>query len=92
MTDLVASIFRERVQRVLRHNDEGMADPSERFWEDLLLFIEEGKVIPVIGPELVTVRDGEDLVPLCGWLARRLAIVIGLRSSICPRPSASTTW
>lgn len=55
-----------------------MADPSERFWEDLLLFIEEGKVIPVVGPELVTVQDGEHSVPLCGWLARRLAVVIGL--------------
>ena len=61
-----------------------MAAPSERFWEDLLLFIEEGKVIPVIGPELVTVRDGEHSVPLCGWLARRLAIVIGLEVQDLP--------
>ena len=61
-----------------------MADPSERFWEDLLLFIEEGKVIPVIGPELVTVRDGEQEVPLLGWLARHLAVVIELEVQDLP--------
>ena len=68
----------------LRHYKEGMAGLSERFWEDLLLFIEEGKVIPVVGPELVTVRDGEQTVPLCGWLARRLADVIGLEVQHLP--------
>ena len=50
-----------------------MAAPSDRFWDDLLLFIEEGKVIPVVGPELLTLRDGEHDVPLSAWLARRLA-------------------
>lgn len=50
-----------------------MPDPSERFWDDLLLFLDEGKVIPVVGPELVTVLDGDQQVPLYGWLARRLA-------------------
>ena len=34
-------------------------DPEE-FWDDLLAFIEEGRVVPVIGPELhVTVIDGQ---------------------------------
>ena len=50
-----------------------MPEPAERFWEDLLLWIEEGRVIPVIGPELVTVDDGGTQVPLYSWLARRLA-------------------
>lgn len=61
-----------------------MADPSERFWEDLLLFIEEGKVIPVVGPELVTVRDGEQEVPLYTWLARRLVDAIELPRAELP--------
>jgi len=40
-----------------------MPDSLERFWEDLLLFVEEGKVIPVIGPELVTVEhDGTSIL------------------------------
>ena len=49
---------------------------TDRFWDDLLLFIEEGKVIPVVGPELLTLRDGEHDVPLSVWLARRLAPII----------------
>lgn len=55
-----------------------MADPTERFWEDLLLFIEEGKVVPVIGSELVTVAEGDGRVPLERWLAARLAARLAL--------------
>ncbi|MBL8391882.1 MAG: toll/interleukin-1 receptor domain-containing protein [Candidatus Accumulibacter sp.] len=61
-----------------------MTAPTERFWEDLLLFIEEGKVIPVVGPELVTVRDGEQDVLLYRWLARRLAEAIELPAADLP--------
>ena len=50
-----------------------MDQPSERFWEDLLLFIEEGKVVPVVGPELVTLLDRDSRVPLSHWVARQLA-------------------
>src|SRR6266436_5742394 len=53
-----------------------MAELSERFWDDLLLYIEEGKVIPVIGPELLSVRDGELDVPLYRSLAAKLAAAI----------------
>lgn len=61
-----------------------MTVPSDGFWEDLLLHIEEGKVIPVVGPELVTVRDGEQDVPLYSWLARRLAEAIELPGAELP--------
>jgi len=27
----------------------------EEFWDDLLALVEEGRVIPVVGPELLTV-------------------------------------
>ncbi len=49
-----------------------------------MLFIEEGKVVPVVGPELVTVRDGEHDVPLYRWIARRLADVIDLPTAELP--------
>jgi hypothetical protein len=49
------------------------ADPAD-YLDDLLMFIRDGLVIPIIGPELVTVDDGErGQVPLYDYLARRLA-------------------
>src|SRR5918996_4412896 len=55
-------------------------DPKSQkeFWVDLLDFIEEGKVIPVIGSELVTVREGDREVPLVCWIAKRLAADLSL--------------
>ena len=50
-----------------------MADLREDFWDNLLDYIQDRTVIPVIGPELVTVQqDGRDM-PLYRWIARRLA-------------------
>lgn len=46
----------------------------ERLWEDLLLFIEEGRVVPLIGPELLTVREGATDRSLYQVLAERLAV------------------
>lgn len=46
---------------------------------DLLLVIEEGKVIPVVGTDLLTLRDGEQDMPLSAWLARRLAPIADCR-------------
>jgi TIR domain/SIR2-like domain len=52
---------------------------TEEFWEDLLAFIEDGRVVPVIGPELHTVViDGHEL-PLHCVLAERLLQKYGLR-------------
>jgi len=51
----------------LRMSPDGIDD----FWEDLLDFIEQGKVIPVIGEHAVTF--GDDNEPLYPWLARELA-------------------
>ena len=43
-------------------------------WDDLLGFIKGGKVVPVIGPDLLTVQiDGQEIL-LYHYLARRLAI------------------
>jgi hypothetical protein len=50
-----------------------MADLQEGFWDNLLDYIQDRTVIPVIGSELVTVsEDGRD-VPLDRWIAQRLA-------------------
>ena len=49
-----------------------MAIPTDNdFWEDLLIFIEEGRVIPVIGESIVTFGDNDE--NLYHWLAGRLA-------------------
>lgn len=48
------------------------------FWDQLLQVVEEGHVIPVVGPDLLTVRlDGRDL-PLYSYLATRLQQFLGI--------------
>lgn len=47
---------------------------QEFFWDDLLEFIDENKVIPIVGAELLTVPDGAGgEIPLQRLLAERLA-------------------
>ena len=48
---------------------------TDDFREDLPDFIEQGKVIPVIGEHAVTF--GESNEPLYPWLARELATRLG---------------
>ncbi|WP_041364259.1 toll/interleukin-1 receptor domain-containing protein [Methylomonas methanica] len=50
----------------------------ERLWEQLIVFIEEGRVIPVIGPELVVVEIGGRPVSLYMYLAEQLAKRLGI--------------
>lgn len=50
-----------------------MADLQETFWDNLLDYIQDRTVIPVIGSELVTVREGDRDVPVNRWLAQRLS-------------------
>ena len=52
-------------------------DPEE-FWEDLLAFIEDGRVLPVLGPELLTVDAGGAQTPLYRVVAERLLTKYGL--------------
>ena len=72
-----------------------MPELTERFWKHLLNFIDEGEVIPVIGPELCTVPvDGQEM-PLHTWLAQRLVEVMDLSLAL-PAPlftsNSSQTW
>jgi hypothetical protein len=54
---------------------------AEEFWDDLLDFIEDGRVIPVAGPELLLVKEGEEQVPLYRVVAERLLSKYGLSAS-----------
>lgn len=47
-------------------------------WDDLLNYIEERKVIPIIGPELLVVETDSGPKNLHAWLAPRLAARLGI--------------
>jgi hypothetical protein len=53
-------------------------------WEDLLNFIEEKKVIPVVGPELLTIPTESGPQNLYAWLAPRLAARLGIPAAELP--------
>ncbi len=46
---------------------------DEDAWDDLLNYIEERRVIPIIGPDLLRVQTDRGLRPLYEWLAEKLA-------------------
>jgi hypothetical protein len=62
-----------------------MAEVPEGFWDNLLDYIQDRTVVPVIGPELVTVREGNREVQLYRWLAERLAADLGLPTAELPQ-------
>ena len=47
---------------------------DEDAWDDLLNYIEERRVIPILGPDLLRVQTDRGLRPLYEWLAERLAV------------------
>lgn len=57
-------------------------------WDDLLNYIEEHRVIPIIGPELLRVQTDSGLRPLYGWLAEKLAARLAVDTSELPQPAA----
>jgi len=57
---------------------------QEAFWDNLLDYIQDGTVIPVIGPELVTVRQDDRDVPLHRWIAQKLADDLKLSAGDLP--------
>jgi hypothetical protein len=61
-----------------------MAELHEEFWDNLLDYIQDRTVIPVIGPELVTVREGDRDLPLYRWIAQRLAADLQLPTAELP--------
>ena len=55
---------------------------AEEFWDELLAQIEGGGVVPVVGPELLTVLVEGQERPLYQVLAERLLAKYGLRAAI----------
>lgn len=61
-----------------------MAILQEGFWDNLLDYIQDRTVVPVIGSELLTVREGDQDVPLYRWIAQRLAADLKLPTAELP--------
>ena len=55
-------------------------------WDDLLNFIEERRVIPIIGPELLKVETETGPRLLYDWIAEKLAARLNVDTARLPRP------
>ena len=55
-------------------------------WDDLLNYIEERRVIPIIGPDLLRVQTDRGLRPLYEWLAEKLAARLSVDVIGLPQP------
>ena len=59
---------------------------DEDAWDDLLNYIEERRVIPIIGPDLLRVQTDRGLRPLYEYLAEKLAAKLSVEPSVLPQP------
>ena len=59
---------------------------DEDAWEDLLNFIEEKRVIPIVGPELLKVETEGGPRLLHDWMAEKLAAKLGVDTARLPSP------
>ena len=59
---------------------------DEDAWEDLLSFIEERQVIPIVGPELLQVQTERGPRLLHDWAAEKLAVRLNVSRSDLPEP------
>ena len=59
---------------------------DEDAWDDLLSYIEERRVIPIIGPELLQVQTDKGPRLLYDWLATKLAGRLNVDVSQLPQP------
>ena len=55
-------------------------------WEDLLSFIEERRVIPIVGPELLRVQTSSGPRLLLDWVAEKLAGRLNVHVAELPQP------
>ena len=60
------------------HIPSPIATLDEDAWDDLLNYIEERRVIPIIGPELLKVDTETGPRLLYDWVAERLAVKLGV--------------
>ena len=59
---------------------------DEDAWDDLLNYIEERRVIPIVGPDLLRVQTDRGLRPLYEWLAEKLAARLQVDPVGLPQP------
>src|SRR5438094_2969616 len=59
---------------------------DDEAWEDLLNFIEERRVIPIIGPELLQVETETGPRLLYDWVAEKLAARLNVDTGALPHP------
>ena len=59
---------------------------DEDSWDDLLNYIEERRVIPIIGPDLLRVQTDSGPRPLYEWLAEKLAGRLQVDTVGLPQP------
>jgi len=59
---------------------------DEDAWEDLLSFIEEKRVIPIVGPELLQVSTDRGPRLLLDWVAEKLAVRLNVNVQELPQP------
>ncbi|MEO5676138.1 MAG: toll/interleukin-1 receptor domain-containing protein [Usitatibacter sp.] len=59
---------------------------DEDAWDDLLDFIEDRRVIPIVGPELLKVETESGPRLLYDWLAEKLAAKLGVDTVLLPQP------
>ena len=59
---------------------------DEDGWEDLLSFIEERRVIPIVGPELLQVATDRGPRLLYEWVAEKLATRLNVDVAALPQP------
>ena len=55
-------------------------------WGDLLDYIEDKRVVPIVGPELLTVDTDAGPRLLYDWLAEKLAAKLGVDTALLPQP------
>jgi len=55
-------------------------------WDDLLDYIEDRRVIPIVGPELLRVETDAGPKLLYDWLAEKLAARLGVDTTLLPDP------
>jgi len=63
-----------------------LATLDDDAWDDLLNFIEERRVIPIIGPELLKVETETGPRLLYDWIAEKLAVKLNVDTARLPQP------
>jgi hypothetical protein len=63
-----------------------MSSLDDDAWDDLLNFIEERRVIPIVGPELLMVSTDRGPRLLHDWVSERLAVRLNVNTADLPQP------